>query len=69
MSLNTASHLTPEKLLRKVSAGEIQIPIIKIESSQKSVKGIHLNDLAEYLDRRRAEAMKQLHELNKEPDS
>jgi len=63
------SHLTPEKLLRKVSAGEIQIPIIKIESSQKSVKGIHLNDLAEYLDRRRAEAMKELHKLNEEPDS
>jgi pyocin activator protein PrtN len=52
-----------------VSAGEIQVPIVKIESSQKSVKGIHLNDLAEYLDRRRAEAMKELHKLNKEPDS
>jgi hypothetical protein len=61
------SHLTPEKFLRKVSIGEIQIPIVKIECSQKSAKGIHLNDLAEYLDRRRAEAMKELHKLNEEP--
>jgi pyocin activator protein PrtN len=63
------SHLTPEKLLRKISTGEIEIPIVKIESSQKSAKGIHLNDLAEYLDKRRAEAMKELHKVNKEPNS
>jgi Pyocin activator protein PrtN len=60
------SHLTPEKLLRKVLTGEIEIPIIRIEHSQKSAKGIHLQDLADYLDKQRAEAIKNLRQLHKE---
>jgi Pyocin activator protein PrtN len=45
-------HLTPTKLVQKISAGEIAIPLVRIESSQKSAKGVHLADLAEYLDAR-----------------
>jgi hypothetical protein len=60
------SHLTPEKLLRKVLTGEIEIPIIRIEHNQKSAKGIHLQDLADYLDKQRAEAIKNLRQLHKE---
>jgi hypothetical protein len=30
------SHLTPEKLVRKVLAGQIALPIVHIERSQKS---------------------------------
>jgi hypothetical protein len=45
-------HLTVEKLLRKVLVGEIDLPIVRIESSQKCAKGVHINDLAQYLDRR-----------------
>lgn len=44
------SHLTPEKFQRKVLAGEIDIPIVRMEKSQKSAKGVHLKDLAAYLD-------------------
>jgi hypothetical protein len=47
------SHLTPEKLMRKVMAGQIWLPIVHIERSQKSAKGVHLQDLADYLDKRR----------------
>jgi hypothetical protein len=32
-------HLTPEKLARKVLAGEINLPIVRIEDSQKCAKG------------------------------
>lgn len=39
------SHLTPEKLMRKVVAGQIPLPIVHIERSQKSVRGVHLQDL------------------------
>lgn len=53
------SHLTPEKLMRKVMTGQIPLPIIHIERSQKSAKGVHLQDLADYLDKRRAEATKE----------
>lgn len=46
-------HLTPEKLLRKTTSGEIDLPVVRIEKSQKSARGIHLNDLAKYLDEQR----------------
>lgn len=56
-------HLTTEKFVRKVSAGEIDIPLIRMEASQKATKGVHLQDLAEYLDARRAAARKEAAQL------
>ena len=50
-------HLTPEKMLRKVMAGEIDLPITRIEGSQKAAKGVHLQDLAIYLDEQRRRAV------------
>lgn len=47
------SHLTLPKFLRKVSAGEIDLPLVRAERSQKAAKGVHLADLAAYLDKRR----------------
>lgn len=58
------AHLTPEKFGRKVAAGEIPIPIIRVEKSQKSAKGVHLQDLADYIDRQRATATKEFHQLH-----
>ncbi len=46
------SHLTTTKFLRKVITGEIDLPLTRAEASQKSAKGVHLRDLASYLDRR-----------------
>ncbi|HZS63498.1 MAG TPA: pyocin activator PrtN family protein [Xanthobacteraceae bacterium] len=57
------SHLTAEKLVRKVMTGQIPLPIVHIERSQKSAKGVHLQDLADYLDKRRQEAMKEFEAL------
>lgn len=57
------SHLTPEKFLRKISAGEIELPLVRIEVSQKSAKGVHLKDLADYLDCRRAAAIRETKSL------
>lgn len=48
------SHLTPEKMKLKVAAGEIDLPLIRMESSQKAARGVHLEDLATYIDRRRS---------------
>ncbi len=56
-------HLTPAKLARKISAGEIILPLIRIEESQKSAKGVHLSDLASYIDNRRAVAEKEMLQL------
>lgn len=57
------SHLTPEKFVRKISLGEITIPLVRMEHSQKCAKGIHLQDLANYLDERRAAAVKEIRQL------
>lgn len=56
-------HLTPEKFVRKVSAGEIKIPLMRMEGSQKCAKGVHLQDLADYLDARREAAIKEARQL------
>lgn len=58
-------HLTPAIFLRKVSMGDIDIPLIRIEpKSQKSAKGVHVDDLANYLDGRRVAAVKEANQLN-----
>jgi hypothetical protein len=57
------SHLTTEKLLRKISAGEIPLPLVRVETSQKCVKGIPLPDLARFLDERIADARKERDQL------
>jgi hypothetical protein len=57
-------HLTPTKLIRKISRGEIALPLVRIEGSQKSAKGIHLNDLARYLDLRTEAARKEMRSLD-----
>lgn len=58
------SHLTPDKFLRKCSSGEIKLPVVRIDAvSQKGAKGIHLNDLAAYLDQRHAAAKKELSQM------
>jgi len=58
-------HLTVEKFLRKVLVGEISLPVVRIESSQKSAKGGHINDLAAYLDKRADAARKECEQLNR----
>lgn len=57
------SHLTADKLVRKISAGEIAIPMVRIEESQKCAKGVHLTDLAAYIDKRVEAARKECRQL------
>lgn len=58
------SHLSTDKFLRKVAIGEIKIPLTRIEGgSQKAAKGVHLTDLANYIDDRRAAALKESRQL------
>jgi hypothetical protein len=43
-------HLTPAKMLRKITAGDIKLPLVRMERSQKCAKGIALTDLAKHID-------------------
>lgn len=57
-------HLTTDNFLRKVAVGDINIPLVRIEpGSQKGARGVHLTDLAKYLDDRRAAAVKEAKQL------
>jgi hypothetical protein len=49
-------HLSTDKFIRKVSEGDIDIPLVRIEGSTKCAKGVPLPDLAQYLDGKIAEA-------------
>lgn len=57
-------HLSREAFLRKHTAGEIEIPLVRIEEGQKSAKGIHLVDLAAYVDKRREAAIREQRALH-----
>lgn len=48
--------ITPTKLKAKVAKGEINLPLVWMESSQKGARGVHLNDLAAYIDDQHAKA-------------
>jgi hypothetical protein len=58
-------HLTVEKLVRKVLAGEIDLPIVRMEGSQKAARGVHINDLAVYLDRQAEAAHRECEQLRR----
>ncbi|QNB11590.1 pyocin activator PrtN family protein [Paraburkholderia tropica] len=55
--------LTSPTLQRKISAGEIRLPLVRMEASQKGAKGVHVEDLAKYIDDRRAAAVKECTQL------
>jgi len=57
------SHLSPEAFIRKCSSGEIRLPLVRIDGSQKCAKGIHIQDLADYIDQRREAAQKELAQM------
>ncbi|MCX2545325.1 MULTISPECIES: pyocin activator PrtN family protein [unclassified Pseudomonas] len=63
------THLTTDMFQRKVGAGQIKLPITRMESSQKSAKGVHIADLSAYLDEQRAAAVKESNQLNSAPRS
>ena len=58
-------HLSLDKFLRKTASGEIKLPIVRIEASQKSERGVHVTDLAEYIDSRHAAAVKELAQVTR----
>jgi len=61
---DSRGHLTIEKLLRKLLAGQIALPVVRIENSQKAARGVHLNDLAAYIDKQCEMALKESRQLS-----
>lgn len=59
-------HLTSDNFMRKVGSGDIRLPVVRVEASQKCYKGIHILDLADYLDDRREAAVKELRQITRQ---
>jgi len=58
--------ITEDKFIRKVMDGKIKLPIVRTDpSTQKTAKGVHVNDLADYLDKQTEAARKECEQLNK----
>jgi len=58
-------HLQLDKLIRKINTGEIKLPLARMDpSSQKTPKAVHLEDLAKYIDDRRAAGLKELEQIS-----
>lgn len=57
------SHLTAKTLARKSLTGEIALPIVQIEASQKGARGVHVSDLARWIDDRRAVAVAEIEKV------
>lgn len=61
---NDYMNLTVEKFKRKRLDGEIDIPVVRLGAdSQKAALGIHLRDLADYIDKQREKAAKEQNQL------
>ncbi len=57
--------LDKDTFLRKVGAGEIRLPVIRMEEkSQKGARGVHVEDLAALINQRRAAAVKEMRQLH-----
>jgi Pyocin activator protein PrtN len=56
-------HLTPTVLVGKITRGEIKLPLVRMDTGQKAARGIHINDLAAWIDARREAAVKELSQM------
>ena len=57
------THLGPQKLVGKITRGEIALPLVRMDTGQKAARGIHISDLANWIDARRAAAVKELRQM------
>jgi len=60
-------HLSMTKLIWKANRGEFDLPIVYLDRSAKTAKGVALLDLATYLDRQRDAALSEFETLHGRP--
>ena len=58
------STLSRPKFLRKLNEGKIALPVVRMEDSNQAQRGVHIDDLAAYLDERREQALKDFQSLH-----
>ncbi|WP_170515011.1 pyocin activator PrtN family protein [Ruegeria atlantica] len=61
---NFFQHLSLSKLLRKINGFQVALPLIRTDLSQKSHRGVHIEDLANCLDERREKALREFNQFH-----
>jgi hypothetical protein len=56
--------MSPRRANEMAAAGTFPIPTFRLRRSQKSPRMVHLQDLANWIDKQRQEAVKQWHRSN-----
>jgi len=56
--------LTTRKFLEYIANGKIKLPLVRLYPDAKSAKGVHLADLAVYIDERRQTALKECRQMH-----
>ena len=56
-------HINATGLVGKITRGEIALPLTRIELGHKSARGVHVQDLANWIDARREAAVKELRQM------
>ncbi|MEW6345058.1 MAG: pyocin activator PrtN family protein [Paraburkholderia sp.] len=56
-------HLELKAFTRKIASGDIPLPVVRIEDSKQASKGVYAQDLADYIDAKRAVAVKERNQL------
>ncbi|QQU41087.1 pyocin activator PrtN family protein [Morganella morganii] len=57
-------NITKDYAEKKANLGELPFPVYRDTTSQKSIRMVHINDLAEWIDKERNEAKKELYAIN-----
>lgn len=52
--------MSKKVFLHKIDSGEIRLPLCRLHAGQKAIKGVSVQDLADYLDACSAAARKEL---------
>lgn len=61
------THLTPDAFVERAKSGEIQIPIVYMDDGRRTPRGVHLADLATYIERRAKSARAECRKLTGVP--
>lgn len=62
--LDFFNHLSLPKFLRKLNEHSIAVPVVRAEQSQKSQRGVHVEDLAHFSDDRRLSAKREFEQFH-----
>ena len=57
-------HLSLPKFAWHLNEGKIRLPVMRMDASAKTAKGVHVDDLAAYLDETRAAALEEVAQLS-----